>query len=504
MRGISRFWPILFLAGACQPKGNAEGESCLVSADCEAGLICYYQQCRSRGTAAGLLYAVVTPPASSGYPAWQYSRPLDPVAAAEYQIDLPVPRHCHVGLKEINHGYWRVSGNNSNYITNIDGYLQPDGASDSFAEAYFYPGQYTLTFWPEERNLPSYIAAINVADGDSWSFTYPHDSLAEYSGYLQWEASMASPVEGAEVTAIDSEGRYCGRVQSNPDGSYRLQCYEGSSLTNLLFAAGAQNPLVPDMDISLPGTSSVYLPITTISDNMPLSYQLIGQVIDGQSEGIGGARVSLLETMGQGSFRNSAYTTSLGYFSMMVWGDQPAVITINAAEKGRHLSYFLLPAAETADRLLFKLEPPYLVGGKIIDSYGLHYQSGSRVTAVPSRDPAADPDGMYRHYSAVADEYGNYELLLPSGEYVVTVDPPADSGQAVGRYGLRVNGPRVIDWQLPRPYLLEGTVTMDGKVLAQARVEIYLPLWQSAGQPQLVGKTVSDKEGHFSLAVAAY
>ncbi len=498
----------LFLTTFSGCKTKSEYGPCTKRSDCLGSDICFFGQCQNDTSALTTIYAVVTPPTNSGLSAEHIIRPFDLAENDYLNIDLSpqLSGAVHIGGLSAGSAHLTAKRSIPNLPYNLNYHLISDGVSDSHFNYSVTPGDYQLTIIPLNRQLPVYIKEIHFDGSSLTPILYPYDHLVYYHGTVQWESGSYSPISGAELAAKTADGRSCGTSYTGADGSYTLDCWDGSSLAFLNIRQGVQNPLVPYLEKTLKSSDLQNLEIknVTISDKLPLNYKLSGQVLNSSGNPLNGATVILTETLGLASYRTSATTQKEGKLTLNAWGEQLAIVTAFAPGYSRAVTALLLPKDGSAEGFNLILEPALTLSGMVTDEQGKTPLANAMITAYPLESDQGVELLNESSQTVITDEVGQYVLKLGQGDYYLEIVPKPAAIFPRERHFIRLVKNTYHHIYMPKGHITEGQVTMAGQPLAEAKIEIYSTTLRRGGKPEIIGRAVSNSDGYFVLVLPSY
>ncbi len=495
---------LVLLYTACETP--LETSLCAKSSDCAAGSVCFFGACHSSSPTLSV-YAVVTPPATTSLKEEHILRPFDLAADNFINIEMTPQAAGQIRVKGISSGTAILAAERTvpGLSNNHSYHLVNDGASDSTVSYLLPAGDYRFFLIPTNRALPIYEEVLHLDGSNLNPIAYPHEELVSYHGTVQWESGSYSPISGAQISGKVQNGRVCGTSYSGADGTYDLNCWDGSSLAFLAIRQGEENPLVPDLDLTISNKDLNNFTIKTvfIGEKLPLSYQLPGQILTSSGAPLSGGSVVLIETLGRGSYRTAANSKQDGRFVLNVWGEQLAVITAVADNYNRSILSLILPKDGSSEGFSLILEPALTLSGTVIDSREQKPIANAQITAIPIY--SSQSAELFKSPAKVthSNNQGQYTLKLEHGDYYLEVIPPPSALLPRVRQFIRLLKSGQHHIFLPKAQLTEGLVTLNGKAVAEAKIDIYSPDVTTSGVPQLLGRAISDKEGRFVLVLPA-
>lgn len=508
-------------------KSLARGVDCFSVAECGGDSICFLGRCVDPGFGLSGVQVEARPPAGSGLLVQHYPTAVDAGAGfAELTLQRSVIWRSAItfpdgGTTAAFAGLVRASlTSKPGCATAIPGRklgYEAVVAEDGTFRLEVPPGSYDLTFIPggSEQPLPPLELTAGTACGAEITvdanpvFHYPAlQEQTRISGKLSFNEQAFSPVGGATVVGlgVTPDGLVSRSAPATTDGAtgqfeltfaravVRLTVNVRPGSNTMVPEAGFPN-LVPDAQNALPplilGITGSPRQMTVVVEDVA-NERLAGATVifDGQ---VGLGRALATQTSGA----DGTVTASLlpGTYSVTAVPPASGPWAIAGAV------FELKPESEVEASLPIMLLPKTRVTGVVrtSDSQPL---AGARLSFTLRDSPTP------REFSAVSDAEGRYTVLLdpaaPStgqpAEYVLIVEPPAESSEPRHRALLRVSGmEQVYDIALFAPTFVYGRVVGPaGAPLANTVLTFFSEALSDGEQPFVIGIANTSASGEFA------
>ncbi len=506
---------LLWLAPALSACGDIKAPGtvqCRADRDCPAtedgtSLTCAFGACIAPGPNRAHLALVVRPLPASGLLAQQVPT-LSLEAGPSVAVSLVAPVLVHGRVLHEDAAPFNVPGDieavapgdipgltHRFATTSVEG-LDNDGNGYALL---LLPGRtYSVSFWPDDRSLPTHTFSLTPtsAPDQPLDIMLPSmDAYGEIRGFVRFDP--LTPIGGAMVVALDSEGHTLSRATSDAArGYFRVRVPPTLTSARLRVVAPPDGPLFPDyvtdpVDVGV--SQAVWVPVET-REPFDARIRLVGEDPSlGRERSQGLAETQLTLQLPGGSLRQTV-TTDLDGLAVVrtLPGSYEVLIVPPPGSPWRTFrgEVELRPTPSGAEDARVTLAPRIPFAGAVLDPSGAPLVAGT----VSAARRTAPPSPGYLTYAAqpvsadIVD--GRFSLLLDDGTYDLTVLPEPSTGAApLAVRGVDPETPLEAPLRLPLPGLAHVTLTdAQGDPVEGATLRLLEP-GDGADEPPLVLST---------------
>ena len=512
---------------------------CAATTDCPEGQVCFDGYCRATGQATGRLVSLQFIPS----PSTRLKDPtIGPVAKQQFLgVELARFDGGSVGLRRS----YEVSGlvHTAKSGTEVPARLRFTNRSSMPGQPLEWTvetdpvragrytvdltmGTYNVEVFPHNPELPPFtLSGIRVRGKLPLDLKLPELSeCVHVSGRVVTASRPAEPIGELVVRAVSAGGQSLSTAgRTDRDGRFTIVLPPDVSSYRLRVAMRTEPPFHPQTELPAPD-----VPVNRVDNkiwlgDLPLGRKVKAVSLSGRvlsvTAGLSVEAVSIIATgdVEGGRFAANGIADRTGRFLISLpAGNYSLAVAPTAGSKLARRTVESLVLADDRDIEIY-LAAKLFISGRVCAENGTagecrHPVGQVRVSAT-WQGPSAGSTSAVPTYTLtqLADSQGKFSLLLDRGLYHITLVPPVESGLArTVRQALQISRPGDrLDSVLPKANYLSGKIVgPDGFAIAGTTVELY-DYRPSASDgrttgtseaPVLLGRTISDGNGGFSLA----
>lgn len=463
------------------PDGEPLASQCTADAECADDEFCLHGLCGVEPEHSEFEYGIVIrPPERSVFPPQVVDADLRPVVGADVSA-----RASQVISGELSTTDGEAAPNGTIVANSTQPSLLPEiqrPVRGGEFELHVPSGDYRLTYIVDDDRWPRIPLDVHDLSDDTApiALTIPtFQELRTVTGELTREpleivGLLSEPVEGAEVVARATTSEHRSQVAvTDENGEFALHLPPGDDDFDVLVSPGPDNPVVPyatfDTEIEA-ATDDVSLSLGELDfDLLSVSLEMSAESVPGHSPDWPAYRADFHQSVDVGDLLVTPVLDDDGTADVeLVPGSYDIEITPPPAAPWGS-------AAETIDSLdtvsTVDIELPLRsrVHGTVIDHRG-EPVAHARLRVEPETGSDLAPPAVY------TDGDGGFELWLDSGDYNLTVRPPASTALPRHResFSIDADDEVSIDVQLRRGFVATGRIqASDGTPLSRGSIEIF-------------------------------